>query len=154
MFLVLPRKPFCHLKNIMLFLCPLLKFYAKVRVMFYLLAVAIFRFRCLYFSVSGNRSSTSGAPQRTILAPEGNLGRLWEQQDGFEMVLYRISYDFGVILGPVYMSFSSLKTLELHFLFGLVSQPFCDRCLNRHFNLWEFQLKVSAWRVLQKLTFR
>ena len=68
---------------------------AKVRVMFHLLAWPFVRFRCLYFSVSGNHFPTSGAPRRTILAPRDHPGGPWEQQAGLEVVVYRILLDWA-----------------------------------------------------------
>ena len=47
----------------------------------------------------------------------------WEQQDGFEMVLYKILFDLGMILGPVYINFVNSKTLKFH-LFGFDSKSF------------------------------
>ena len=38
------------------------------------------------------------------------------------------------------------------FLFGLVSRPSFYRLLNQNFNVWDFQIEVFAWKVLQKLT--
>ena len=75
------------------------------------------------------------------------------QQDGFEMVVYRILFDFGVMLGPVYISCLSSNTLKFHMFFGFVSQSFFDRFLNRNFGVWDFQIIVFASMVLQKSTF-
>ena len=51
-------------------------------------------------------------------------GGPWEQQKGFEVVFYRILLDFGVLLGPVYISFLISRKLNLHFVVGLVCGPF------------------------------
>ena len=53
--------------------------------------------RCLHFDILGDNVSTSGAPWGGILAPRGHPGGPWEQQDGFEMCIYRISLAFGVV---------------------------------------------------------
>ena len=71
---------------------------------FWLLGVAIWGSRCLYFDILGNHFSTSGTPWGGMLAPRDRPGGPWEQQDGLEMVGYRILFDFGMILGPVYIS--------------------------------------------------
>ena len=66
--------------------------------------------RCLHFDILGEHFNTSGEPSGPILAPRGHFGGQWGQQDGFEMVLYRILIDFGVIVGPVYIYFWSSRT--------------------------------------------
>ena len=38
-------------------------------------------------------------------------------------------------------------------LFGACFQAIFYRFLNRHFNVWDFQPEVFAWKVLQKSTF-
>lgn len=48
------------------------------------------------------------------MAPRGHPGGPWGPQDGRGMVASRILLDLGVILGPVYVSFSKL---EMSFLF-------------------------------------
>ena len=117
---------------------------------FRLLGVAICRFRCLYFSAPGNHFHTSGAPQRTILASRDHPGGLWEQQDGLEVVVYRISFDFGVILGPAYINFLSSRSSTFHF-FGFVSMSFVNRFLNRNFDAWDFQIEVFARKRFAKI---
>ena len=47
-----------------------------------------------------------------------------EQQDVLEMVVYSILFGLGVILGPVYTSFLSSRSLVIDFVFGLVSRSF------------------------------
>ena len=80
--------------------------------------------RSLCFSAPRNHFHTSGAPWRTILAPKDLPGGPWEQQDGLEMVVYRILFDFGVIWGPVYMSFLSSRSFKFCFL-GACYQSIC-----------------------------
>ena len=75
-------------------------------------------------------------------------GGPWEQQDGVEMVVYRILIDFGLILTPVYISFLNSRSLKFRFLFGLVSRPFVYRFLNRNFDAWDFQIKAFKWKLL------
>ena len=70
--------------------------------------------------ILGNNFSTSGASWGGILAPRDHLGGLWEQQDGLEVVIRSILFDFGVILGPVHISFFSSRRLRFHSFFGLV----------------------------------
>ncbi len=72
----------------------------------------------------GDHFSISGEPWGTILAPQDNPWRPWEQQDGLEVVDNRILVDFGMILGRVYIGFLEFKMLEDSFCFGLVSRPF------------------------------
>ena len=43
----------------------------------------------------------------------------WERQDGHDMVRNRRFNDFGMILGPVYISFLSSRSLKYHFCSGL-----------------------------------
>ena len=52
------------------------------------------------------------------MAPRDHAGGPWEQQDGLEMVVYKILFDFGVILGPVYISFLSSRTPKFRFFFS------------------------------------
>ena len=65
--------------------------------------------------IPGYHFCTSGAPWQTILPPQDNPGRQWQQQDGLKMVLYRILFDLGVIWGAVYISLLSSETLKLYF---------------------------------------
>ena len=53
----------------------------------------------------GYHVSTSGAPWVAMLALRDNPGGPWEQQDRHEVFWNRIFIDFGVIWGPVYISF-------------------------------------------------
>ena len=57
--------------------------------------------------------STLGA----ILAPGDHPGGPWEQQDGHEVANNRIFVDFGMISGPVYVSFWNSKYVKNRFLF-------------------------------------
>ena len=59
------------------------------------------------------------SPSAAVLAPRDHVGGPWEQQDGFEMVVYRILFDSEVIWGPVYISFLGSKSLKCHFCSGL-----------------------------------
>ena len=104
-----------------------------------LLGVASWAARCLHFDILGGHFSTSGAPWGTILAPRDHAGGPWEQQDGVEMVVYRILLDFRGDFGTC--------------LFGLVSRSFFYRFLNRHFDAWDFQIEIFAVRVLQNRHF-
>ena len=49
------------------------------------------------------------------MAPWDDLGGPWEQQDGIKMVVYKILFDFELILGPVYISFLTSRSLQFHF---------------------------------------
>ena len=60
---------------------------------FQLLAVAI-----------GGLGASILAPWGTILAPREHPGGPWEQQHGLEGVRHRIFIDFGVLLGPYFVS--------------------------------------------------
>ena len=91
---------------------------------FWLLGVAIWGAWCFHFDITGCHFGTSGAPWGAILAPRDHPGGPWEQQDGHELVWSRIFIDFGVILGPVYISFLGSRSLKLHFCFGVVSRSF------------------------------
>ena len=55
-------------------------------------------------STLGDYFDTSGPPWKP-----------WEQQDGCEMLIYWNLFDFGVILGSVYISFVSPKNLKFFF---------------------------------------
>ena len=71
----------------------------------WLLGVAIWRTRCLYFGTLGNHFGISGAPRGSILPPRNHPGETWEQQDGLEVVVDRILSGFGVIFRPCFESF-------------------------------------------------
>ena len=75
--------------------------------------------------ILGDHFSTSGASRGVILAPRDHAGGPWEQQDGFEMVAYRILLDFGVIFGPVYITFLSSKILKYRYCFRACFQVIC-----------------------------
>ena len=79
------------------------------------------------------------------MSPRGHPGGPWEQQDGFEVVNNSIFFDFGVILGFVYVSFWGFKMLKNSFFSGLVSRLFFYRFLLRNFSVWDFQSKIFAW---------
>ena len=53
-----------------------------------------------------------------MFALQDHPGRPWEQQDELETVVYRTLFDFGVILGPVYISFLSSRTSKFRFCFS------------------------------------
>ena len=78
---------------------------------FWLLRIAVLEPWCFLFdrSTLASHFGISGAPWDAILAPRDHPGRPWEQQDGFEVVNNRIFGDFGMILGPVYVSFWNPK---------------------------------------------
>ena len=83
-----------------------------------------------------------------ILAPLDHAGGPWEQQDRFEMAVYRILLDSAVFLGPVYISLLCAKTLIFHYFSWACFQVFFDPYV------WDFQIKVFASKVLQTSTFR
>ena len=56
-------------------------------------------------STLGSHVGMSGAPWEAILAPRDHPGGPWEQQDGLEVANDSIFVDFGVISGPVCVSF-------------------------------------------------
>ena len=56
-------------------------------------------------STLGSQFGVSEAPSEAILAPRDHPGGPWEQQDGHEVARHRILVDFGMISGPVYVSF-------------------------------------------------
>ena len=92
---------------------------------FWLLGIAIWGAWCLHFDILGDHFGTSGASWGAILAPRDHPGRPGEQQDGLEVVDNMILFDFGVIMGPVYVSFLGTKIFEIRFFFGLVSRSSC-----------------------------
>ena len=49
-------------------------------------------------------------PGGAILALRDHPGGPWEQQDGFEVVVYTILHDLGMILEPVYISLWGSKS--------------------------------------------
>ena len=53
----------------------------------------------------GGHFGTSGAPWEAILAPRDHPGRPREEQDGHEVANDGIFVDFGMISGPVSVSF-------------------------------------------------
>ena len=53
----------------------------------------------------GSHFGVSGAPWEAILVPWDHPGGPWEQQDGLDFANDRIFVDFGVISGPVPISF-------------------------------------------------
>ena len=63
---------------------------------------------------------TQGCRFRAILAPRDRPGAPWKRQDGHELLQNRIFNDFGVILGPRYLSFLSSRSLQFHFCWALV----------------------------------
>ena len=69
--------------------------------------------------------STLGRHFRTSGPPGGP----WEQQDGHEVANNRIFVDFGMISGPVYVSFWSSKCVKNRVLFKLVSRSLAYRFL-------------------------
>ena len=87
-----------------------------------------------------------------MLAPRDHPGGPWQQQDGLEMVVYMLLFDFGVILGPVYISFLNSRNLKFDFVFGLVSRSFFNRFLGQNFGTRDFQIEVFAYKILQKST--
>ena len=64
---------------------------------FWLPGVAIWEVQCLHFDILGDHFSISGAPWGILLAPRDRHGGPWEQQDGFEVVVYRMLLHFGVL---------------------------------------------------------
>ena len=92
-------------------------------------------------STLGGHFSISGAPWEAMLAPRAHPGGL---------VNDRIFVDFGVISGLAYFSFSGSKCLEIRFIFKLVSRLSFYRFLTRIFDVWDFQIAVFEWKVLQK----
>ena len=58
----------------------------------------------------------SGAHWEAILALRDHPGGPWEQQDGHEVARHRIFVDFGMISGPISVSFWGSNTYLL-FLF-------------------------------------
>ena len=59
------------------------------------------------------------------------------------MVVYRILFDSGVILGPVYINFG-VRELQNVVFSGLVSRSFVYRFLNRNVDVWDFKIVVFA----------
>ena len=74
------------------------------------LSVAICRFLCLYFRVSGNHFPTSGTPWRSMLAPRDHIGG---------PVVYRILPEFGLIWGLSYISFFLQEVRTFIFVLSL-----------------------------------
>ena len=55
----------------------------------------------------------------------------------FRFLAAQVFIDFGVILGPVYISFFDFKKFELSFFVRFVSRSICQRFLTRHFDAWD-----------------
>ena len=104
-------------------------------------------------STLGSHFGVSGARWDAMLAPRDHPGGPWEQQDGHEVANNRIFVDLGVISGPVSCSFWCSKCVKFHFIFRLVSRSSFYRFLTRIIDVWDFQIVVVAWKVLQNLTF-
>ena len=119
---------------------------------FGLLGVAGWEARCLHFEVLGNHFRTSGTPWGTMLAYQHHAGGPWEQQDGFEIVIYRILFDLGIILRPVYFSFFECKQLQFHFVSGVLPVHFLS-AVAWNSDAWNFQIEVFKWTVLHRSSF-
>ena len=69
-----------------------------------------------HFGISGApwgaNFGTSGTHWEAIWAPRDYPGGPWEQQDGHEVACHRILVDFGLISGPVSVSFSNFKCVS------------------------------------------
>ena len=104
------------------------------------------------FDIIGAHFGTSGAPWGAILAPRDYPGGPWEQQDGFEVVDNRIFVDFGVISGPVYVSFWGSKCVKIVLFLGLFPGNFL---LISDLNFRRLGLPNRCFRieVLQNTTF-
>ena len=63
----------------------------------------------------GNHFGTSGAPRGSILPPVEHPGEPWEQQDGFEVVFYRILLDLGVSWGANNQGFRKQGIKQINF---------------------------------------
>ena len=58
---------------------------------------------------------------------------------------------FCRFIGTCVYSLLELTNFKIAFSFGFVSRSFFYRFLNRNFNVWDFQILVLAWKVLQHL---
>ena len=74
-------------------------------------------------------------------------------QDGLEIEVYKILFDFGVIGGPAYISFLNSRSLRFHFSLGFVSSSFYYRYLNRKFDAWDFQNRGFRKECIAKIDF-
>ena len=83
---------------------------------FWLFGVAIWGAWVLHFGTSGDHFGSSGASQGAISEPRDRSGGPWERQDGRKVVRKRICIDFGVLLGPVYISSLRSRSLNVHFV--------------------------------------
>ena len=68
----------------------------------------------------GSHFGVSVAPREDILAPPGHAGGPWGQQDGHEVANDWTSIDFGIIFGPVYVSFWGSKCVKNVLFCGLL----------------------------------
>ena len=111
---------------------------------------------CLHFDIHilEDHVGTSGAPWGAIWAPPDHPGGPGEQQDGHGVVWNSIFIDFRMILGPVYISFLSSRSLKFHFVSGLFPCHFFDRFLNRYFDVGDSKIQVFARNILQTSTFQ
>ena len=73
---------------------------------------------CLHFGTLGDNFGTSVAPSGIILAPPDHPGIPWEQQNGFELVVYTILCEFGLILGLDFESFLSTEACNVPVFLG------------------------------------
>ena len=87
------------------------------------------------------------------MGPRNHPGGPWEQQDGLEVVIYRILFDFKVILGPVYISFSISRSLTFDLFFGLVSMLFLSSIYESKFRRLGLPNRSFCKESLAKLDF-
>ena len=85
------------------------------------------------------------------MAPWDHPGGPWGQQDGLEVVVSMLLVDFGVVLGPVYISFLISMSLTFHFVSGLFPGKFVF--VIEISTLETSKIEVLARKVLQKSTF-
>ena len=109
--------------------------------------------RCLHFDILGIHFGPSGVPWDAILAPRDHPGRPWEQQDGLEMVVYSILFDLGVILGPVFISFLSSRSLKFHCCFRACFQVIFLSLSESKFRFGTSKSWFSHWRYCKNRLF-
>ena len=124
------------------------RFYQVLHVYFFWICFCCWEDRCLHFDTPGDHFGTSGAPLEAMSTPRDHLGEPWEQQHEHEVVRNKIFIDFGVLLGPMYISLYVFKKLETSLCSGLFPGHVFHWFPNRHLDVWGSKFDVFAKNVL------
>ena len=84
-----------------------------------------------------------------ILEPWDRPEGPWERQHGHKVVRNRICIDFGVILGPVYVSFFALMKIEISLFIFVPRSLLFYRFPSRLFDARDSTIEVFARSIAQ-----